>query len=216
MKQKAKIYKRRRIVIGDKNLVTKNEIHVNDICKDTGGCADEESKSLKYYQTADMPINVLNALYSASSLVKSESYDNQFEINTPITPNKFYITALAVDSSLLISDYNDLTNTVPILWEITEDLTPYEITKEEFYSQSHYKEKDITFTIDDTVFHAKQGMTWIGFLELVPHGEGFMIHDNYRIFTFKGKVVMGEGRVTICDEFIIPNLKYKSGYQFEG
>lgn len=31
VKQKAKIYKGKRIVIGNKNLVTKNEIHVNDI-----------------------------------------------------------------------------------------------------------------------------------------------------------------------------------------
>jgi surface protein len=36
MKQKAKIYKGKRIVIGDKNLVTKNEIHVNDIPQEGG------------------------------------------------------------------------------------------------------------------------------------------------------------------------------------
>lgn len=36
MKQKAKIYKGKRIVIGDKNLVTKNEIHVNDIPQEDG------------------------------------------------------------------------------------------------------------------------------------------------------------------------------------
>lgn len=36
MKQKAKIYKGKRIVMGDKNLVTKNEIHVNDIPQEGG------------------------------------------------------------------------------------------------------------------------------------------------------------------------------------
>lgn len=36
MKQKAKVYKGKRIVMGDKNLVTKNEIHVNDIPQEGG------------------------------------------------------------------------------------------------------------------------------------------------------------------------------------
>lgn len=35
-KQKAKIYKGKRVVMGDKNLVTKNEIHVNDIPRNEG------------------------------------------------------------------------------------------------------------------------------------------------------------------------------------
>ena len=43
MKQKAKIYKGKRIVIGDKNLVTKNEIHVNDIPQEGGESGGGES-----------------------------------------------------------------------------------------------------------------------------------------------------------------------------
>ena len=54
MKQKAKIYKGKRIVIGDKNLVTKNEIHVNDIPQEDGesGGGDAPSgggRGMKYY-----------------------------------------------------------------------------------------------------------------------------------------------------------------------
>lgn len=54
MKQKAKIYKGKRIVIGDKNLVTKNEIHVNDIPQEGGesGGGDTPSggrRGMKYY-----------------------------------------------------------------------------------------------------------------------------------------------------------------------
>lgn len=35
-KQKAKIYKGKRVVMGDKNRVTKHEIHVNDIPQEGG------------------------------------------------------------------------------------------------------------------------------------------------------------------------------------
>lgn len=44
MKQKAKIYKGKRIVIGDKNLVTKNEIHVNDIPQEGVGNTPSTTK----------------------------------------------------------------------------------------------------------------------------------------------------------------------------
>lgn len=42
MKHKAKIYKGKRVVMGDKNLVTKNEIHVTDVCEDLGGCGEDD------------------------------------------------------------------------------------------------------------------------------------------------------------------------------
>lgn len=58
MKHKAKIYKGKRVVIGDKNLVTKNEIHVTDVCEDLGGCGEggsnqEGSTGLKWTGHAD-------------------------------------------------------------------------------------------------------------------------------------------------------------------
>lgn len=53
MKRKAKIYKGKRIVLGNKNLVANSEIHVSDVCKDLGGCngnmEDINSSHVQYY-----------------------------------------------------------------------------------------------------------------------------------------------------------------------
>ena len=54
MKQKAKIYKSRRIVIGDKNLVTKNEIHVNDIPQEGGESGGGDTSSWKFLDLTNL------------------------------------------------------------------------------------------------------------------------------------------------------------------
>ena len=50
MKQKADTYKKKRIVMGDENLVTNSEIHIKDVVKDLYGDTNNiTSSNMKYY-----------------------------------------------------------------------------------------------------------------------------------------------------------------------
>lgn len=55
MKQRAKVYKGKRVVMGDKNRVTKHEIHVNDIPQQGGNSSGEEESvdTMEYFIVKD-------------------------------------------------------------------------------------------------------------------------------------------------------------------
>lgn len=58
MKQRAKVYKGKRVVMGDKNRVTKHEIHVNDIPQEggnSGGGGEESVDTMEYFIAKDAP-----------------------------------------------------------------------------------------------------------------------------------------------------------------
>lgn len=147
MKQKAKIYKGKRIVIGDKNLVTKNEIHVNDIPQEGGesgggGNAPSGGNSLEYYSTTDF--STVGELIFFVSLIK-HSYASTNTVTivssaafTDILDGRASLLAIGIDMSLPVVLDNvagtpreflesmGLTDVTALGW------TP--ITKEEFYA----------------------------------------------------------------------------------
>lgn len=79
MKIKAKIYKGKRIVMGDKNLVTKNEIHVNDI----PGNDKHVNDGMEYYkintkilENLNVDINAVLSGFILTSIVDGKLFCN--------------------------------------------------------------------------------------------------------------------------------------------
>lgn len=145
-KQKAKIYKGKRIVMGNKNLVTKNEIHVTDICDKS------KSDGLKYryldLSKMDKDEAFSYALYSTN--IKFSIPNDDGSIATPMIywsclqiprfiNSEYSVNILA--ASFLIGGIMDVINDDNIKEEISDEFVDFlveetaaiEISEEEFF-----------------------------------------------------------------------------------
>ena len=146
-KQKAKIYKGKRIVMGNKNLVTKNEIHVTDICDKS------KSDGLKYRyldlskmdkdQAISYAVNSTNIKFSIptddGSIATPMIYWSCSQIPAFKNP-EYSVNILA--ASFLIGGIMNVNNDNNIKEEISdefvdslvEETAAIEISKEEFFN----------------------------------------------------------------------------------
>lgn len=142
MKQKAKIYKGKRIVIGDKNLVTKNEIHVNDIPQEGGKSGGETplSKDMIYLDLSGYTVDDKTSITNGGALCAKYIDDNGSVVF--VSPMLFALTDrsiwkkmnyYAICGSLLVQDYEG--NIIPLI-DMVNLIFPDipRITEEEFYA----------------------------------------------------------------------------------
>lgn len=142
MKQRAKVYKGKRVVMGDKNRVTKHEIHVNDIPQQggesSGGNSEGGSASSMEYVAFDSEKDLLvygDALGIFSYLIK---YPTKIETISLMMADKGSVNdaiAFAIDTKVLV-DFQGERKTVKD-WALSFgadlDLLP-RLTEEEFYT----------------------------------------------------------------------------------
>lgn len=141
MKQKAKIYKGRRIVIGDKNLITKNEIHVNDIPQEGGESGGGESggelTNWLYVSAANIDKNTGLYIIMYAQAVKAATSDGSI-VEGPAAvlesaPSITYLGfAFAVDLPIRVNGQSTTVGSALTLLEQQMGLTLIPITKEEY------------------------------------------------------------------------------------
>lgn len=149
MKQKAKIYKGRRIVIGDKNLITKNEIHVNDIPQEGGESGGGDIDNWSYYDVSNIPSKlILVELALLPILVKIKTNDkvaicslSTCFVNVPTEDieskvNEVHSIAFPLNCKVMI-EQTMFENGIILTEEFLDNqmgLASLKITKEEFYT----------------------------------------------------------------------------------
>lgn len=144
MKQKAKIYKGKRIVIGDKNYVTKNEIHVNDIPQQDGeasggnGGGGNSTSSMEYLDLSGDSFGK-EILPYFSTLAKVSKDGMVVILPTPFLMTEGYISpiAIAIDFSakVIIEEKITIKDCLALQGLPEDQLAAIpRITEEEFYN----------------------------------------------------------------------------------
>ena len=144
MKIKAKTYKGKRIVMGNKNLVTKNEIHVNDIPQQGGnsgggGGGSASGNDYQYIDLSKISGETLPLVVAYSIMSKVDTTDTGYLIMPSGTllelGNSFVYTIKAVViSPSMKTMILGQENTVEQLIQTNGiDLSHALITEEEFY-----------------------------------------------------------------------------------
>lgn len=134
-KEKLKFYKGKRVVIGDKNLVTKHEIHIDDL--NTGG--GNLSNSYTYFDISNTNDFLLEALILFSYVVKLKG--SRFSPSTMLVAegldnlNREDLTAACVDEQMYIT-FGSKTGTIGEFFssQFGEEYNNLpRMTKEEFF-----------------------------------------------------------------------------------
>lgn len=143
-KEKLKLYKGKRVVIGDKNLVTKHEIHVEDVCDNDTPIS---TSNLEYIDARELDSDVKRTLVFTSQIVRSSLGDNKLlmpsalayytvSVSNQLTELVENLLAVAIDpNGDVISDGAELTVSEFVKLAFSVDLTTLpRITEEEFYN----------------------------------------------------------------------------------
>lgn len=105
MKQRAKVYKGKRVVMGDKNRVTKHEIHVNDIPQQGGnseGGGGDSKSSWRYFDVSLLYVD--STIMDIFHIVKCcSTKDGSIYIKSPNELSGYTKLAVGIDTSRLIS-----------------------------------------------------------------------------------------------------------------
>ena len=147
MKQKAETYKKKRIVMGDENLVTNSEIHIKDVVKDLYGDVPSGGGGTSRMEYWSFPNGLANdytteAIARFATLARYTAY-NQTLITPPsyastmdVEYNSFVGMAFNIDLKIVF-----FTGEVVTLGEMITELGSnlaamggVQITEEEFYT----------------------------------------------------------------------------------
>lgn len=144
MKIKAKTYKGKRIVMGDKNLVTKNEIHVNDIPQQGGnsgggGGGSASGNDYQYIDLSKISGETLPLVVSYSIMSKVDTTDAGYLIMPSGSllelGNSFVYTikAVVISPSMKTMILGQEQTVEQLIQMNGVDLSHALITEEEFY-----------------------------------------------------------------------------------
>jgi hypothetical protein len=139
MKQKAETYKKKRIVMGDENLVTNSEIHIKDVVKDLyGDSSGDNENNYKYYNRLLMMTQDPSLMFA--NKIKTLDGDGKTNISPTVTALSSKIIAIEINLGekyytneqwMTVEEFFGVMGMPPIQGK--------EITREEFY---HIPEDD--------------------------------------------------------------------------
>lgn len=184
------------IVIGDKNLVTENEIHVDEL----GGKINENNNT---------DFNVLKYTYDMNLLgegsLKAVAVKNLDGSVTPLTPyddlNGNYV-GMAFVAKVKGTDSKGNVNWVynnPEIYDRTY------VSAKEFYTPKKY----IKFFAANQTFVAEEGSTWKEFINGPTHiYSSFNITDTGFVVNYQGQYLIYNDKPVKQEDFIIANGQY--------
>ena len=137
MKQKAKIYKGKRIVIGDKNLVTKNEIHVNDIPQEGGESGGGDTSSWKFLDLTNLGDEASYYIEIAMMAKYQDTHGTHISFPLALGETENKLLAIAWDEMFEITTVDGKMLYKDVVAQLLPSLLQSgakEISKEEFYN----------------------------------------------------------------------------------
>lgn len=100
-KERLKLYKGKRVVVGDKNLVTQHEIHIEDL----GGSSSSGSESMiEYLDLRDLDDIGRAGLASFAEMVKGSTYGSKIA-GLPLSASNLLLNLVGKDVEYICIDF---------------------------------------------------------------------------------------------------------------
>jgi hypothetical protein len=165
------------IVIGDKNLKTKNEIHIDELNNTQSG----RGSAMEYLDITNIDTAIKAEVISISYMLKYNLgvYPVAYllAMGGSISQLAPVVTAVAIYPEARI-ETEGLSGTIGDLFARALGDVP-RITEEEFYNLNNGGNSMIEFTINGTPYQAEEGMTWREFVESSYNEGEFSLTTNY-------------------------------------